>query len=558
MYAKEGRSAAPKDRELVASWAFSRLPVLPAACTADLEEPPMHPAVQLPGGLQAKLHVGAVNDPLEHEADRAAEQVVRMHAQQMRRTPAAHEADRSLPAGPARPASAAGGAPAGSCGVLRAPGQPLDAATRAYFEPRFGHDFSRVRVHTDETAAQSARAVHALAFTVGHNLVFDAGQFAPQTSSGRRLLAHELAHVIQQAGTAPAPTPGAQETPVPVTGAVAAWPRLSPTPPGVQRQLRVTGKPKDVAALLHLLEPASGFTLKAEAKQPFAVSIVTSDPNPRSPALADQLKTIIDDPKQDAVLNVGPGRPGLDIGAFPGREGVDDKKKMKDLPLAQDIDVAVLEAIEKGSPGSGAALLLHEIVENYTAHNDAWREATREDIFGLSHDAALAAEARVAGELVGPGNRVASMQARGPAGDILTALDYENYYLVYQGQKNGIAHTVGRIKVASYKISGFTKGSNALPADKPAQAVIDKVIGDLAAHSFATVRIEGAASADPHQPSRMEIIRDEILSRGKANKARDFDIRDFHNFHLVNNDGAAFAQEVSIAVEEPHIGLDFL
>ena len=83
-------------------------------------------------------------------------------------------------------------------GVLRSPGQPLDAATRAFMEPRFGHDFSRVRVHTDARAAESARAVDALAYTVGRGVVFGAGQYAPGTISGRRLLAHELAHTLQQ------------------------------------------------------------------------------------------------------------------------------------------------------------------------------------------------------------------------------------------------------------------------------------------------------------------------------------------------------------------------
>ncbi len=76
--------------------------------------------------------------------------------------------------------------------VLRAPGQPLDTATRAVMEPRFGHDFSGVRVHTGARAAESARAVHALAYTVGRDVVFGAGQYAPATSAGRRLLAHEL------------------------------------------------------------------------------------------------------------------------------------------------------------------------------------------------------------------------------------------------------------------------------------------------------------------------------------------------------------------------------
>jgi hypothetical protein len=86
--------------------------------------------------------------------------------------------------------------------VLGSPGQPLDAETRAFMEPRFGHDFSQVRVHTDMKAAESARALNALAYTVGPDVVFGSGQYAPQSSEGQRLLAHELTHVLQQQGTA--------------------------------------------------------------------------------------------------------------------------------------------------------------------------------------------------------------------------------------------------------------------------------------------------------------------------------------------------------------------
>ncbi len=82
--------------------------------------------------------------------------------------------------------------------VLRSPGEPLDAATRAFFEPRFGHDFSQVRVHSDARGAESARAVNALAYTVGREIVFAGGRFSPRTNEGRRLLAHELTHTIQQ------------------------------------------------------------------------------------------------------------------------------------------------------------------------------------------------------------------------------------------------------------------------------------------------------------------------------------------------------------------------
>ncbi len=82
--------------------------------------------------------------------------------------------------------------------VLRSPGQPLDQATRAFFEPRFGHDFSGVRVHTGSRAAESARAIDALAYTVGQDVVFGAGQYSTQSYEGLKILGHELAHTIQQ------------------------------------------------------------------------------------------------------------------------------------------------------------------------------------------------------------------------------------------------------------------------------------------------------------------------------------------------------------------------
>lgn len=82
--------------------------------------------------------------------------------------------------------------------VLRSSGKPLDPATRAFMGPRFGHDFSQVRVHADGSSAQSVRAVNALAYTVGNDIAFAENQYTPGAAHGRRLIAHELTHVIQQ------------------------------------------------------------------------------------------------------------------------------------------------------------------------------------------------------------------------------------------------------------------------------------------------------------------------------------------------------------------------
>jgi len=84
--------------------------------------------------------------------------------------------------------------------TLRSRGHPLAMATRSFMEPRFGHDFSRVRVHADAKAAESARAVNALAYTVGDHIVFGDGAYAPHSEWGKLLIAHELSHVVQQEG----------------------------------------------------------------------------------------------------------------------------------------------------------------------------------------------------------------------------------------------------------------------------------------------------------------------------------------------------------------------
>ena len=135
-------------------------------------------------GLQARLSIGASNDPLEHEADRAADQVMRMGtvdgALSRSVTP------RLTRRGPSVNARA-GEVPASVDRTLSRGGEPLASSARAFFEPRFAHDFSRVRVHRDAASAASARDVSAHAYTVGHHLVFAAGRYAPGTAAGLSL-----------------------------------------------------------------------------------------------------------------------------------------------------------------------------------------------------------------------------------------------------------------------------------------------------------------------------------------------------------------------------------
>ena len=168
-------------------------------------------AVGLPLFLQPKLAISQPNDPAEVEADRVAEQVMRMPAPAFMRsgvdpvwgTPVAIQRQYTVHEGHEwrRKEKDSFTETSGAdlvAATMRQGGRPLDSDNRNFFEARFGRDFGAVRIHTNSQAADSARSVNALAYTVGSNVVFNSGQYAPQSDQGRRLLAHELTHVVQQ------------------------------------------------------------------------------------------------------------------------------------------------------------------------------------------------------------------------------------------------------------------------------------------------------------------------------------------------------------------------
>jgi hypothetical protein len=174
---------------------FSRIPIHSSAGAA----------------IQAKLSINDVGDEYEREADRVAEQVMRMLEPKMQRVPVCGGGS------PICPSEQFGNEhkrlqtkrvqssdldqssiPPIVHDVLRSSGQPLEQITRAFMEPRFGHDFSCVRVHADQRAAHSARVLNALAYTVGRDIVFAGGQYQVHSKEGRKLIAHELTHVAQQ------------------------------------------------------------------------------------------------------------------------------------------------------------------------------------------------------------------------------------------------------------------------------------------------------------------------------------------------------------------------
>jgi len=174
------------------------------------------------GALQAKLRIGQPGDKYEQEADRVADEVMRMPEMQrqveeeeilqtkplvdqitplVQRQVEEEEEEEMLQAKSTEDAtSEVSNGLESQINAIKGGGWPLAESERAYFEPRFGVDFSRVRVHTNSQAAKSARVLNARAFTTGRDIVFGAGQYAPEATGGKKLLAHELTHILQQQG----------------------------------------------------------------------------------------------------------------------------------------------------------------------------------------------------------------------------------------------------------------------------------------------------------------------------------------------------------------------
>jgi hypothetical protein len=228
------------------SWSLGNIQM--SAPWAGTQPGPPNRRAASPLPMQAKLEVGAVDDPMDREADRVAEQVMRMPEAAAFTNSITPSSSPALQVGnPTTPNStvkrkcscggscetckgeqsddehgkvlrksaapqisavgssvlAKGSAPPIVHEVLRSPGQPLDAATRGFFEPRIGQNLNHVRVHADTRAADSAGTIGAMAYAVGSNVVFGRDRFSPHSTTGRNLLAHELAHVIQQGSGSP-------------------------------------------------------------------------------------------------------------------------------------------------------------------------------------------------------------------------------------------------------------------------------------------------------------------------------------------------------------------
>jgi outer membrane protein OmpA-like peptidoglycan-associated protein len=323
---------------------------------------------------------------------------------------------------------------------------------------------SRVRVHSDARAVELSQALRAEAFTHGNDIYFNEHRFAPSDTEGKRLLAHELAHVSQQ---------------------------TSAGAPSLQRRLLLTGAQADIDDFIAMSETASGLVLLRDPVTNEVTAIAQSVAPATSPSFAAQLTNIMDAPLQDAEINVGTDQPGVDIGAFPNPP---------DLTAGgvQNVDMDDINAMEAGAPGIGVADLLHEIVENFEAHANA--PVPGVDLFPPAHEAGLQAEADVARDIVASGRRVA--QAVDPIAANITRIaeDYDDYYVLSTltetpnlagppGFSRSNVSFAPKVVVTTVPVDGFGTNSDAFP---PAgAATVAGVVAALTANPLATVRIEG-------------------------------------------------------------------
>jgi hypothetical protein len=163
---------------------------------------------ETPGPTETVTTKQVVGNPLQRQAD--AEGPEQQPEEQLEQE---QEREQSVPVQAKRTARAPSVSPVLEASLNRTQGQgaALPAGPRRFFEPRFGHDFSRVRIHADGAAAQAAHHLNAQAFTRGADIYFGAGRYQPRSTSGRQLLAHELTHVVQQGAGQPAAAVQRQE-----------------------------------------------------------------------------------------------------------------------------------------------------------------------------------------------------------------------------------------------------------------------------------------------------------------------------------------------------------
>lgn len=453
---------------------------------------------------------------------------------------------------------------------------PLPGRLRDFFAPRLGRDLRDVRMHLED---QTATELGAAAFSVGSNIVFGPGQYQPETASGRRLLAHELAHVVQQESASPAGTlaiapadDSFEREAEQVAASIAGREATGPAPVGVtphgghilQRRLLASGAPADIDGLLDILSPPSGLLLTRSPLSP-EIDVFGATPGaPASPSLATLLVRVINDAVQNAEIHVGQAQPGVLGGAFPNPPDLT-------AGIVQRIDLDDIRALEAGAPGNGVAAVAHEIEENFQAHGVPVVPGTQR--FEPAHRRGIETESDVAEELVGPGRRVARATVINDAvvpNLVTRAADFENYYLVINatvvpGTGNFVvssATQAPRVIVASHTIDRFAFGSPFVPF--AGRAAIAAASADVRANPLSTITIEGHADSIGSDEVNVTVSTRRAEQAREAMIAAGVDAGDFkERFNIVGRgeadpvgdndtvDGRALNRRVVITVSRP-------
>jgi hypothetical protein len=338
--------------------------------------------------IQPKLSIGPVDDLYEREADHVAEQIVQRKEQSFFFSPsinnistiqkkcAACESEEEKIQRKEKGSSEIE-IPAIVNDVLNTSGKPLDNDIRADVEPKFGYDFSNVKIHTDEVAAKSAQSLNALAYTSGSSIVFNEGQYQPSSQEGKKLLAHELTHVVQQSQSSQT----VQRQPKPLQPQPAPPPKAPACPAFPTSGVQVIGSFSNELALV--LSSCSGKEVTVDKNSKLQLSTKAVAGAKKNASASASVANVINN-KVGIIVDTDPKSLGTTVGAFD-----------HDCPGRQFVNVKNIEAQAKATGVSGGldtcSAVLHEMEEAVQART-LGAKVTGDDLFKQSHAQATKVE----------------------------------------------------------------------------------------------------------------------------------------------------------------------
>lgn len=310
--------------------------------------------------LQSDIAVGAPDSPFEREADRAADTVMRM--------PLAQGSENGLSDAQPSPRSKMASSAFGG-------GRPLGRAERDFFEPRFGADFSNVRVHAGADAAEASRGLNASAFTIGRDIAFGRGRYAPHTTAGRRLMAHELAHVVQQSrglGKSASHSPAASLSSLPSEQ--------------VQRTFIATGETADFVSMVNrILEVQFRIAVSRTGEVSIHSTSIQGPPTRDAQELLRVIRMVVNDSKTTSIEFIR----GNSSTRASDRNVIVGNYRLSRVDL-DDVEAFGFVSSHSRMGDNAAVQLVHEITEQF-------RKQVHGEGFRTAHRAGYAAQERVLG-----------------------------------------------------------------------------------------------------------------------------------------------------------------